>query len=154
MKTINTIIKTLFVLGFFISASSLFASENQKGVVVVSPDVDINSISKDDLENIFLGRQTIWSNGKRINIAISTQNDEKLEQFLIDNIGQSKRRYKKYWLKKVFSGYGVAPRLFSSNEKALEFAKMHPSTITYLTVDDDTQAEKIKIIEVDGKKYF
>jgi ABC-type phosphate transport system substrate-binding protein len=154
MKTLNNTIKTLLALGLFISVSSVSAAENEKGVVVVSPNVKVDNISRDDLENIFLGRQTIWANGKKITIAISTQNDEKLEEFLSENIGQTKRRFKKYWLKKVFSGYGVAPRLFSNNEKALEFAKAHPDTITYLTLEDESQVENIKIVNVNGKKYF
>lgn len=152
MKTINQIIKTLLFLSFLTVAPSLFADE--KGVLVVGEDVDITNLSANELENIFLGRQTLWSNGKRIQIAISTQNDEKLEQFLIENIGQNKRRFKKYWLKKVFSGYGIAPKLFNSNDKALDFAKSQENAITYLMVDSDIPTDTLKIINVNGKKYF
>lgn len=150
MKT--TIIKTLFFISCFIFTPSIYAIE--KGVIVVSNDVDISHLSKNDLKNIFLGRKTLWSDGKRIQIGLSAEDSAKLDNFLVNNIGKNKRRFKKYWLKKVFAGYGVAPRIFTNNTKAIEFAKSHENTITYITIDGSNSIDGIKVIDIDGKKIF
>ena len=52
---------------------------------------------------------------------MSLQNPERVNEFLLDNVGQNQRRFKKYWLKKVFAGYGIAPKIFKNDKKALEF---------------------------------
>ncbi|PHQ65529.1 MAG: hypothetical protein COB99_03485 [Sulfurimonas sp.] len=150
MKIFNKIIKVLLLLSFIIP--SVYALE--KNVIVISDNIDITELSKSDLENIFLGRKTFWSHGERISISLSSQNPSALNQFLTDYIGQNKRRFKKFWLKKVFSGYGIAPKIFKNNEKALKFLKEHENSIIYMTVDDSQKLEGIKLINVDGKKYF
>lgn len=150
MKTNNIFIRTLFILNLLIA--SLYSTE--QGVIVVSDNLDITNISKSDLEDIFLGRKTLWNNGKRIKIALSSQNAEKLNKFLVDNIGQNKRRFKKHWLKKVFSGYGIAPKIFNKNDKALAFAKKQDNSISYIIIENDTQLQGIKVIDIEGEKYF
>ena len=141
---ITNIIKTFIILTLFVQ--SIYALD--KGVIVVSDDVDITQLSKSDLENIFLGRKTLWSNGKRIKIGLCSENSKKLNQFLIENIGQNKRRFKKYWLKKVFAGYGRAPKIFDNNDKALKFIKEQENSIAYMTVQNNKQLEGINIINI------
>lgn len=141
---ITNIIKTFIILSLFVQ--SLYALE--KGVIVVSDDVDITQLSKNDLENIFLGRKTLWSNGKRIKIGLSSENSKELNQFLIENIGQNKRRFKKHWLKKVFAGYGRAPKIFDNNDKALKFVKEQENSIAYMTVQNNKQLKGINVVNI------
>ena len=142
---IKFIIKTLFILSLFVSLSE--ASE--KIIIGVSSDVEVTHLSKNDLKNIFLGRTTFWSNGELIRIGMSTENPEKLNSFLVNNIGQNQRRFKKYWLKKVFAGYGIAPRIFKDNKKALKFINEQENSIIYLTVSDTLNLDGIKVIEIE-----
>lgn len=143
----KTIIKTIFILSSLLFIPSLYAI--QKSVIVVSNDVNVSKLSKNDLENIFLGRKTMWANGKPIMVGVCTQNSDKLDEFLISTIGKNERRFKKYWLKKVFAGYGTAPMIFSTNTKAIEFTREKENSITYLTLDDSTLVDGMKIIEID-----
>ena len=142
----NLILKTMFVLSCFIFIPSVYAQE--RGVIVVSNDVDISKISQSDLQSIFLGKKTLWNDGKRIKIGLSTEDTAKLDGFLTDNIGKTKRRFKKYWLKKVFAGYGIAPKIFNNNEKAIQFAQEQENSITYITVNEDHSMEGVKIINI------
>ena len=147
----KTILKTLLFVSCVVFAPSLYA-EN-RGVIVVSNDVDISNISKTDLQNIFLGRKTLWDDGKRIQIGLSAENSTQLDDFLVSNIGQNKRRFKKYWLKKVFAGYGIAPRIFTNNEKAIKFAQEQENSIAYVTVDEAEHIEGMRIIDIQGEIF-
>ena len=144
MKTL--ILKTIFILSCLIFIPSVYAKE--RGVIAVSNDVDISKISQNDLQNIFLGRKTHWDNGKRIKIALSAENSTKLDEFLVNTVGKSKRRFKKYWLKKVFAGYGIAPKIFTDNEKAIKFTQEQENSITYISINKNFSIVGIKIINI------
>lgn len=148
MKTL----KNLIVLAALLAFPALYA--NEVGVLIVSKDVKITNITKSELENIFLGRQTLWENGKRINIALSSENSNLLENFLLDNVGQDKRRFQKYWLKKVFAGYGIAPKIFKEDDKAREYTKQQESTIAFITVTESAVPKDFNIVTVEGRNYF
>ena len=152
MKTIKNITKIFVILSFLILAPSVYASD--KSVIVVGKNVDISELSKRDIENIFLGRKTIWNDGAQIHIAISSYDSKKVDQFFDDYVGKSKRRFKKYWLKKVFAGYGIAPRMFKTTQKAIDFVKRQDNSISFITVSDEDTVEGLKIVSVDGRKYF
>lgn len=133
--------------------SSSYA-EDMKGFVVVSKNIDVKSMTKDELENIFLGKTTIWKDGKRIHIALNADNSEKTEEFFKDYIGKNKRRFKKYWLKLVFAGYGIAPKLFKDSKKAIEYTKSQDSVISFLTTNDLGNLKDVNIVSIDGKESF
>jgi len=153
MKNLNQIIKSLFIVSSLLFATpSLFAE--QKGVIVVSEDVNIDNLSKKELERIFLGKTTIWENGKRIQIGLSTNNSEKTSHFFNDVIGKNQRRFKKYWLKIVFAGYGIAPKLFKNDKNAINYTKKQEGVIAFVTTDSIKNVQGLKVISIDGKEYF
>lgn len=144
--------KTLLFLACILFTPALYAEE--KAVIIVSEDVDISDMSKTDLQNIFLGRKTLWEDGKKIQISLSNEDEAMLNKFLAQNVGKTQRRYKKYWLKKVFAGYGVAPKIFTNNEKAIEYVKDQEHAIAFVMIDDTQIPNGLKIVSIEGKEYF
>lgn len=136
----------------FLGTAVLEAKE--VGALIVSDDVTVDNLTRDELAGIFLGKKSNWDDGKRINIGYTLHTKEKTEIFFDELVGQDHRRFKKYWLKKVFSGYGVAPRLFKTPEQALEFVKAHEGCIMFVTVDDTKDLEGFKLVAVDGLLEF
>lgn len=125
---------------------------SERGVLVVSDDVKITGLTKDQLAGIFLGQTTMWNSGRRINIGYSTKDGERVEAFFQEYIGKSQRRFKKYWVKKVFAGYGIAPKLFSSNEKALEYVKRLEGVIVFVTPDASESLKGFRIVSIEDDK--
>ncbi|QFR49047.1 hypothetical protein FJR48_04625 [Sulfurimonas lithotrophica] len=153
MKFFNKIIKSLLLVSVLaLLAPSLYA--DSKGVIVVSKDVNVKNLSKKELERIFLGKTTIWDNGKRIQIGLSTADGEKTDHFFKEMIGKNQRRFKKYWLKLVFAGYGIAPKLFSDNSKVISYTKRQEGVISFITAEELENIEGLKIVSIDGKKSF
>ena len=150
MKT--HIIKILFLITSVLFSPSLFAKE--KAVIIVSESVDLSKISKNDLQNIFLGKQTLWKDGKRIQISLSNEDEKLLDDFLANSVGKTKRRYKKYWLKKVFSGYGIAPKIFTNNTKTIQFVQEREHAIAFVTIDDSQSIEGMKVLNIEGQNYL
>lgn len=141
------IIKIIVVLVMFTVVSPVYAVE--EGMIVVGKNVEISNISKKEIENIFLGRQTMWENGNRIKIAISSNKSETLDEFFKEYVGKTSSRFKKYWLKKVFAGYGVAPKLFKSSDKIMSFVQKEENSIAFVISDEIKNLNGVKIINID-----
>lgn len=152
MNYLNKLIKSITLLSLLFIYSNVNASEI--GLIVASDNIKINKLSKNELENIFLGKTTILENGTHVNIAYSTQNSEKVNYFFKNYIEKSQRRFKKYWLKKVFAGYGIAPKIFKNNKLTIDYIKKHENVIAFITVDDKDTLEDVLIIAIDGEKSF
>jgi len=153
MKNFNNTYKSLLLASLLsLTVPSLYA--DSKGMIVVSEDVNIQKLTKNELESIFLGKKTIWENGKRIQIGLSTNKNEKTEYFFKNYIGKNERRFKKYWLKLVFAGYGTAPKLFKDNNKAINYTKKQDGVIAFVTTNDIQNIKGLKVISVDGKESF
>lgn len=133
---------------------SLGAWADEMSVLAVSPDVAKEEISRQDLVNIFLGKQTNWPDGRHINIGYCILPDSKVDQFLEKWVGKNHRRFKKYWVKKVFAGYGVAPKMFKNVKKSLDFVKKQEGSIVFVTVSGEWELEGVKTLKVDGTSSF
>ncbi|MBN2894390.1 MAG: hypothetical protein JXK05_00665 [Campylobacterales bacterium] len=111
-------------------------------------------IDKEHLEAILLGKVTLWENGKRILIAYSMDDPQKVDAFLTEYAGQGERRYKKYWVKKVFAGYGVAPKLFNDDAKALEYVLKTEGVMALVSMDVEAVPKELTILSVEAHNRF
>jgi len=147
MKRMNFIYKTSFIASLlFLFATSTHA--DYKGSIVVSKDVNIEKLSKSEIERIFLGKTTILEDGTRIQVVLSTSDSDVTDNFLKDFTGKSQRRFKKYWLKLVFAGYGIAPKFFKSDEKAKSYIQKQDGVIAFISDNDLKDTKNLKKVLV------
>lgn len=146
--------KRLFLSLIIVLAASGWLEAREIGALLVGKDVEIRELSKNELANIFLGKKTNWKDGTRINIGYMLTPTQKVEQFFDEFIGRSHHRFKKYWVKKVFAGYGIAPKLFKDAENAIAFLKRNRGSIVFVTVSDSNKLANLRKINVDGKTEF
>lgn len=88
--------------------------------LVASSNVNLAGLSKKDVAAIFLGNRRQWSDGTRIRIAIldaaATQ-----KSFLQTVVERSPPQYWAHWRNIVFSGRGIMPKIFPSEEALLDY---------------------------------
>ena len=150
MKQINHLILSACI----VLAAAGWLGAGEVGALLVSKDVKIKELSKNELANIFLGKKTNWEDGTRINIGYMLTPSEKVEQFFGEVIGRSHHRFKKYWVKKVFAGYGIAPKLFKDVNNAVDFLKRNRGTLVFVTGLDGFKTEEFTKLSIDGKTDF
>ena len=147
MMKITHILKPLVIVTLLSYTAN--ADANSKGILIASEDVKIEKLSKNEIERIFLGKTTIWEDGTRIQVGLSNSDDLATESFLKEFIGKNKRRFKKYWLKLVFAGYGIAPKFFKDDEKAIKYTKQQDGVITFISSKKLDNTDGLKIISID-----
>lgn len=99
-------------------------------VVIVSNTSGISSLSKDDVERIFLGKLSTFPNNT---IAIPLDNIEGLKTTFYEKIAnKSKAQLSAYWSKMVFTSGGQPPKTIGSDTEIIDLVAKNPNIVAYI----------------------
>jgi ABC-type phosphate transport system substrate-binding protein len=129
LRTINLYV-VLITLAFVISASAQSAY-----VLIVNSDNEIESLSKKEVSDIFLKKNTHWQDKSKIKPADREKSAPVRENFSKDIHKKSVNAVIGYWQRKIFSGRGVPPVEKSSNKAVIEYVKSNATAIGYVSKD-------------------
>ncbi|MFH2141127.1 MAG: hypothetical protein ABIJ97_01795 [Bacteroidota bacterium] len=116
--------------------------------VVVNKSNPVNNISTSELKQIYLGKKTIFPDGKNIVLAEYADLKEKFYNILL---GWSVIKVKKHWLSLIFSSTSSsAPKEFKRTGELKDFILKNEGAIAF--VDLSEVDKSLKILTIDGKK--
>ena len=115
-------------------------------VVVANPDLAEDVIARKDLQRIYLGKRTTWSDRTSI-VPVMLKSGPLHEEFVEDLVGRSEHRFATYWRQMVFTGKGIPPKSFADEDEIISFVKATPGAVGY--VSPSTDATGVKILTVD-----
>ena len=141
-------IKIIFIVMAFISL--LHASES--GYIIANKDVQVNKLSKQELSSIFLGNKQFWDNGSRIKTSYIMDKSEFSFIFFNQYVEKAYKKFKRYWLKKIFSGYGAAPKNFKNPEQIIDFVSRNSGAIGFYIGEKPNNKQNLKIIKINGSE--
>lgn len=101
-------------------------------IAVVHKSNPLTSISENELSNIFLGNKTLWGNDQRISVGMLSTSNENIESFISDVLHKTIKRYNSHWMKHVFSGSGIRPKQFYTNNSAMHFVTNNKDSIALI----------------------
>jgi len=129
MKNIK---KYIFVICLLLLAGSGYAQQaNIK--IIANDNVDITSVSKDQLSRLFLKKTTKWDNGVKVT-PVDLAGDSEVRQNFTQNIHKkSISAINAYWQKKIFTGKGVPPVELQNDKEVIEFVSSTPGAIGYVS---------------------
>ncbi|MBF0451090.1 MAG: substrate-binding domain-containing protein [Candidatus Magnetomorum sp.] len=113
--------------------------------IIVHPDVT-ESISANDIRNIFLGKKTQWNDHQRIRFVLFTE-QQTYRSFLSKYIGKTLYQYRNYWRKKVFTGTGMMPVMFKNCKQSIDYVKRTKGAISFIPPSENI-SEAVKEIVV------
>lgn len=135
-------LKKLFTF-IMISLSLSFAGDY---VFVVNSGVSNSSFSKDEIKKIYFGKIAKWDNGTSVQLSFNTESEAK-ESFLQPYLQASKKKFKKFWMKRVFSGFGPPPTEKNNSQAIADFVSKTNGAIGFV---EKSVAEKsgLKILKI------
>ncbi len=136
-----------FIIFFF--CNRLYAEES--GVIIVNKSIKIETISKSDIRKIYLGKMTLWGNKSKIQPCIINIKTEFGKKFFDAVLSTTPKKYKRHWLKQVFSGYGSAPHSFATPEEVIEFVSKNPGGIGFIPKANSESLKNCNIIKLDSE---
>lgn len=112
-------------------------------VVIVHPS-NQNSVSKDDLEAIFLGRRATFADGNRASPFYLVAGDAARDQFDEKILGRSTSQLRAYWSKLMFTGKGTPPSELGNSAEAVAKVASDTSAIAY--VNEAAVSDSVKVV--------
>ena len=112
---------------------------------ICNKNVAINTLSKFEVKNIFLGKHISWDDNKEIIFVVLNQK-EPFKIFLKKIIHKSPSQYESYWRHMVFTGKGVFPKTFTSEAQLIDYVAKTDGAIGYLS--SKTHTDKVKILVI------
>ncbi|GLX79056.1 hypothetical protein tinsulaeT_23960 [Thalassotalea insulae] len=128
----------------FITALLLLLTQYSYGqtVVVVGKNSQIESLTVQLVENIFLARTTRFPNGDKAQ-PIELKDNVLRDNFYKNISGKSSKQLYAYWTTLVFTGKGKPPRAYSDSKDIQAKLLEQPGSITYLPLSQVTDEMKI-----------
>jgi len=138
--------KVNFLMKCLLISASLagFGLAQAAVVVIVHPSVKANSVSKDEVGDIFLGKNSTLSSGEKV-IALdqNTGSDVRLK-FYDSVLGKSEAQLKAYWSRIIFTGKGQPPAEKGDSSAIKELVAKNPSLVGYI---DSSQVDgSVKVV--------
>ncbi len=117
-------------------------------MIIANESVPVSSVSKEELEKIYTGKQVVWRNGQSIKPAL-LEDGQVHKQFVTEFIGKTTNQFVTYWRRMVFTGQGIQPRTFDSVEKLIGYVAETPGAVGYIATSDTSP--NTKTLSVTGK---
>ena len=116
-------------------------------ILVCNPSAQISMLNKKDVGNIFLGKQTTWKNGDKIDFAIQ-KNSSLHENFVKEFVHKTPFQYANYWQKQIFTGKGSALKSFGDDQEMIKFISETKGAIGYVSDGVDLKNVNVKSIDI------
>ncbi|PCJ21320.1 MAG: hypothetical protein COB02_01675 [Candidatus Cloacimonadota bacterium] len=132
------IIKTILL--FSLLASACFADL----ILIAHKDFPIDFISRDNLKRIYDNKMKIWPHGGSVVRVLLKRG--RIHKNFCKIIKRSPSNLKRFWKKQIFTGKGLAPKSFISQENIVEFVSSNRNAIAY--VDSSADIKSVKLIKL------
>ncbi len=116
-------------------------------VIIANTSVEVNGITKEKLKKIYTGQQVRWSNGQPIKPVLLVEG-EVHKDFVQRYIDKTPNQFQNYWRKMIFTGQGIKPKTFASEQDLVNYVAETAGAIGYVSASN--RAAKTKTLDVSG----
>jgi ABC-type phosphate transport system substrate-binding protein len=134
------IAKTIIILGFSVGLSVAQAGV----VVVVSSKSPVNSLSLDQVSDIFLGKASRFPDGSQAVPIDQNPAAADAEPFRDKVTKKSASQLKAYWSKLVFTGKAQMPKQVKNGEEVKSLIGANPNMVGY--IDSSLVDSSVKVV--------
>lgn len=137
---------------FFIAVAAIYLysskalSKSNSFIVITNTSSAVDSISKNELRDIYNGDMVFWKTGKRIRAARLSDESPTSEEFLTDIMGKSPSQFVQHWRHKLFSGKGLPPKVIDGAEKMMAYVEENEGSIGFVPASKRVTSAKIKTL--------
>ena len=134
-----------------LAAASLLLSLNATSgmaevVAVVSAKNAVTTLTRNQLNDIFLARTNRFPNGQQAVPVDQVEDSPARNEFYSNFVGKSPAQLKAHWSKIIFTGRGQPPKKVPSGNEVKKFLADNPNGIGYL--DKNAVDGSVKIVTV------
>jgi len=133
---------------FLLLVTPLFPQE-QVIRIIANADINETVITSETVRSIFLGKKVKWENGDQIIIVTLDAEAQVHEQFLKLFIKKTPYSFTNFWQIKLFTGKGVPPISFPTEEDVIHYVAATQGAVGYISAShSENDLENVKILRV------
>lgn len=114
-------------------------------VVIAHPSVGVDSLTRKEVKDIFMGKKIQWPDGGQVYLAI-LQEEPVFTDFTKQYIRKTPTQFQFWWRKRVFTGKGASPNYLNSQTAVLRYVSQTKGAIGY--VDQTPEIDMVKTISI------
>ncbi|MBU0944849.1 MAG: hypothetical protein KJ804_00170 [Proteobacteria bacterium] len=131
------------VLAIWLIAAGAEGAEPLAGfVMVVNVQNEISTISRKEVELIFLNKKRSWPDGTKISVLIN-ENLTVADSFCQTALKRSAHQFLIFRKKMLFRGQGMPPPTLNTDKEVIAFVVGHSGSISYVSPEAVTPAVKV-----------
>lgn len=113
--------------------------------VIANRSVPVNSLTKEDIKAIYLGKKSKWDDGSPIKFYL-IRSPKSQKSFLEAHVGKTPDQYESYWLQNVFTGKGAMPEMLENSEEMIQAVKKTGGSIGFVSGEaNDVNIKKMNV---------
>jgi ABC-type phosphate transport system substrate-binding protein len=135
--------RAAIVLGLLLAVATADADDGPGYIVIVNPKSDDTHLDKKLVADIFLKKQTHWSDDSTIKPVDQQRTSVVRAKFSEDVLGRPISSVRTYWNQVVFSGRGVPPPELDSDAAVVKYVVGNRAAIGYVAPGTDLKGAKV-----------
>ncbi len=139
--------KRLYILLFIalMTYPSAFASFEEV-ILIANNSVLETTLSPTSVKRIYLGLKTRWDDKQKV-IPVMLKGGETHEFFVEEVLDKTEAKFSIFWKKAVFSGRGLPPKSFATEQELVEYVASVSGAIGY--VSRNTKINNVKVLTLE-----
>lgn len=114
-------------------------------IVIANKSVAENTLTRAELQGIYLGEKVKWDNRKHIRISV-LEEERTLKEFLQVILGKTPSQFDQHWVRMVTTGKASMPPAFTDAQQVVDFVARTPNAIGF--VASGQARDTVKIIAI------
>ncbi|MBU5635530.1 hypothetical protein KOM00_02155 [Geomonas sp. Red69] len=115
-------------------------------IVIANKSVVESTLTKAELQGIYLGEKVKWGNRKHIKIAV-LEEERTLKEFLQAILGKTPSQFDQHWVRMVTTGKASMPPAFTEAQQMIDFVAKTPNAIGFIAHGQTGDAVKTIVIK-------
>ncbi|QWV93390.1 hypothetical protein KP004_19845 [Geomonas oryzisoli] len=110
-------------------------------IVIANKSVAESTLTRAELQGIYLGEKVKWNNRKHIKIAV-LEEERTLKDFLQTVLGKTPSQFDQHWVRMVTTGKASMPPAFTDSQQLIDFVARTPNAIGFVASGQTGDAVK------------
>jgi len=123
--------RLIFAVTLAVACCGLSTAGAAQVIIIANPNMKVESISKDDVRDVFTGAATNLRFGPHARPVLMNKGKTH-EEFMSAYLGMSNPEFRAGWTSLVFAGKMVMPPSFDTESEVVEYVAHHPFTLGYI----------------------
>ncbi len=137
----HTAIGHRFLVALTISLILALSANAATPTLIVHPGVPEESLQDEDVQRIYLGKKSRWSDDTHI-VPVMLKSGSLRSVFLRSVLERNETKYNTYWKQALFTGRGIPPKELDTLQELIDFVASTPGAIGYIPAGGDPGGAK------------